>query len=355
MSMQYINFEDEILDSDTPQYFIDNGNIPNSKTINLANTIVNEGTEVNKVLFDKIDDNFEELYNTSNYNGKDLTLIKQYNKLHSTKEYIDSEWCSNFTVEDFDEENAYNGQRVLLSPLDMQQGGIEYFGSSSSSPIMPSGGESRNVVTVPLSNNNFMIFMYSYNGAVFSSMYAIKTETGSTVTSATIGTNLVSIDAKSLSNGNVIALFDSSDSHAATKFCIYSEDGTKIKSMTNLKSNYLYPKILELSNGNIIISGHHSSGDYHSFTILSQDGDFIVNNVDINQNLTIGDIQETTDNKILIFYGNSTDLFVDKMNLDGSNIVTTALGNGSDSFSNVKTVNLVITIYLYVDIVMLIV
>lgn len=222
-----LNVVDEIING-SPKYNI-TPNGDGTSNIELANEVVEQGTALNRVLFNKIES------------------VMSYNE--TTGEFDESTKTLNYTT-NVNISNPQSNQRLLVELTNSPQFQNEILEIIKPSTAYSHSGSTNSVL---LDNNN----IFCVHGGYFT----IINQSGTIVVDDTLyASNVYNPQLVKLENGNVFIVWY--DGNNNSYGIIISPNGSVAKSEFSIGS-FGYPRIINLSNGNVAVCGFYYRGsDY---------------------------------------------------------------------------------------------
>ena len=226
-------------------------NADGTKGIELANNVIQEGTNLNKFEFDKL---------------KKINTIIGYHEVIG--EWNPATEILNYTLDVLMEEELLNNQRVLLQCVSSNIPATDFNVIKSSTNI---GNYYRSPQLIEMSNGNIMIVGNdgdtSYTGYI-----TILDQSGNVVKSSTsIGDyNTIGPQLIEMSNGNIMVVGNYNLSDYNGYIIILDQQGYVVKSKTSIGDSFYTPQLIEMSNGNIMIVGTFNGSPYNGYYFICE-------------------------------------------------------------------------------------
>lgn len=308
----FIRLKDEVIDG-APEYTITEK--PNGKyEIELANTIVNNGTQLSK----------------SGLNI--LNSVTGYNKING--EYDPTSENMNYTLPIYDLTDLDDNQRLLVKPSIISAPPIASVEQILAPTQMASSVQSSAIYwhkQIVLSNGNFFAVCTSSSNNLSINVFDKK---GTQISSLTGGVCL-NPQLLELDDGNVLICGNNTASTKKVVAYITQPDGTAVKNATLETSNDI-SKICKLKNGNIIIVTINNSNYAIGYCIISQSLEVVTSYTEINRNAYNSDcsiIPLDNNGAIIVDNDSSWNCWISIIGANGS-IQTSKLNIISDNYQN---------------------
>lgn len=273
----FLNFNiiDEIPDGE-PRFNITD-NPDGTKNIELANELVQEGTTLNKVTFDKL---------------KKINTIMGYEKINGIYDPIND--VINLNHPNINESDIIDSIRVLLQPINFNVPitNVSLIGEATSIASAYNTPKS-----VQLNNGNILVVgCNSYQGNYAGYITIYNVDGVKIVPNKYVSEYLYDPKIIKLSNNNIMLL--GGDNASGVYYTIIDENGNIVVPTKILSLNYANYDAIHLSNNNIMILGNQSRTAH--FTIIDENGDIIVNDVTLYDNMYNPKLVELDNNNIMI-------------------------------------------------------
>lgn len=277
---QFLQLDDEIING-SPEYTLTqkpNGNYE----IELANEIVHEGTNLNKSGLSS------------------LNAILGYNEITGT--YNPTTSTAEFTTE-IDTSNFINNQRLLVQCMNkVSMPATDY--NIIKSPAFSVSFMAQKIIELDNGNTMHIGFDNSSNSIGY---FLILDQTGNEILNSAIGNYHYYNNAIKMSDGNIFEIGITNNSSYSGRINIISQTGTIIKSNTSIGNGFNNQQLIEMSNGNILITGNNQ---YNNITaiVLDKSGNIVksLKTLSISGYIVSNLINLENNNVMLIGYSGNT-------------------------------------------------